>query len=71
VIRLIKVTALVAGLIASAGIFDAHEGRYPYGSYVVSGSNAQFSDASFGIAREYGGMPWHQLENNRFFRPTH
>jgi hypothetical protein len=53
--RLIKVTALLAGLIAGVGITDAHAGLYTYGSYGFSGSNVHFSDASLGIANEYGG----------------
>lgn len=53
--RLIKVTALLAGLIAGTGITDAHAGLYSYGSYGFSGSNVHFSDPSLGIANEYGG----------------
>jgi hypothetical protein len=53
--RLIKVTALLAGLVAGAGITDAHAGTYSYASYGFSGSNVHFSDASLGIDNEYGG----------------
>jgi hypothetical protein len=53
--RLIKVAALLAGLIAGVGINDAHAGLYSYGSYGFSGSNVHVSDPSLGIANEYGG----------------
>jgi hypothetical protein len=53
--RLIKVAALLAGLIAGVGINDAHAGLYTYTSYGFSGSNVHFSDPSLGIANEYGG----------------
>jgi hypothetical protein len=53
--RLIKITALIAGLIAGAGITEAHAGLYTYGSYSFSGSNVHFSDSSLGITNEYGG----------------
>jgi hypothetical protein len=53
--RLIKVTLLLAGLIAGVGVTDAHAGLYTYGSYGFSGSNVHFSDPSLGINNEYGG----------------
>jgi hypothetical protein len=53
--RLIKVTALLVGLIAGVGISEAHAGLYTYGSYGFSGSNVHFSAPSLGIANEYGG----------------
>jgi len=55
VMRLIKIAALIAGLIAGTGITDAHAGLYTYGSYSFSGSNVHFSDSSLGITNEYGG----------------
>jgi hypothetical protein len=53
--RLIKVTAFLAGLIAGVGITEAHAGLYTYSSYGFSGSNVHFSDSSLGITNEYGG----------------
>jgi hypothetical protein len=52
---LIKVTVLIAGLIAGIGITEARAGLYSYDSYGFSGSNVHFSDASLGIGNEYGG----------------
>jgi len=58
--RLIKVSALLAGIIAGAGITDAHAGLSAYRSSCFSASGGQFSDPSQGIANEcianeYGG----------------
>jgi hypothetical protein len=53
--RLIKVTAVFASLMATAGIPAANAGAYSYNGYSVDGSNVLVSDASLGIANEYGG----------------
>ncbi len=53
--RLIKITALLAVLVAGVVATDAHAGPYTYSSYGFSGSNVHFSDAGLGINNEYGG----------------
>lgn len=54
--RIVKVTAILAGLAMSGGhTTSAHAGAFTYQSYGFSGENVHITDLSLGVNNEYGG----------------